>query len=47
MDQKAILGMLAVIFLVSILFFPQGGAKGLGWVLSLGIVFGALWFFKN
>jgi hypothetical protein len=45
MDTKAILGTLTAIFLMSILFFPQG--SNFGGVLILGIFFGALWFFSK
>jgi len=45
-DQKAILGTLAVIFLASILFTYQGSEKATG-LMFIGILFGALWFFKK
>jgi hypothetical protein len=46
MEQKAILGVFFVIFITSILFIPQGSDRWQG-LLFIGIIFGALWFFKK
>ncbi len=46
MDQKAILGTIFAILLISILFTSQESNR---WqpFLFFGIIFGALWFFKE
>ena len=45
-DQKAILGTLAVIFFISILFTFQGSNKWQG-LFFIGLIFGVVWFFKK
>ncbi len=45
MDKTGVFGVVAAIFLLSVLFFPTG-EKFAYWILIIGLIFGVAWFFR-